>query len=139
MPYASIPLAGAFIEPDTFILRSAVVKAPFAVPAVLHIGNNPQVYLAVVKAVAVNVVNDSALRGIHNPPVHKDISAAFGADCIKVIFVLILEKIPFIFVQFFEILNIDNGVFALREPDTPEFIAIADFSIAQQKCYAKAN
>ena len=81
------------------------------------------------------MVNDNAFRGGGDLSVHKYFCSSakpvLGAFC--VIVVAVKFDIPFMTADFFKILRVDYGVFALCQADFSEDAAIAQTSVQQDE------
>ena len=107
------------------------------VARVIGLRCNPQVGLSVVQAVMIDMVDNHPFRDIQNYSVHHYCQPFFpfagplpshGIKCIAV-----LRRVPFVFIEPFVVIRVDDCIFALRKADSPEWIAIAQATIPENR------
>jgi len=111
------PLVQAIDVPDALEARGAGVEA--AIVRVLQRRTDAEVALAVVQAVALDVIDHHAIRGVQDLPVHKDRASARPPDGIPArrIARAAVQGAPLVLVQPIEVGGVDQGVLAMSQGD----------------------
>jgi hypothetical protein len=109
---------------------------------ILSLSSYAEIFFPVVESLAVFVVNDETRRRLHNLTMHRyefsfAVLAAEHSNGVKII-INASCRIPFMGIQLFEILRVNDSEFALRELDFPEYAAVVANPVAQEKPYAEA-
>ena len=128
-----LPRPSARAVRNTFVYREAFRPSLSIVPAVLLPGGGPEIGLAIVEAVAVDMVALEAVGNIGNLAMHTDCFSPFaffgrgGPDGIK--FIVNSRSGPFILAQPVIVVRIDDGEFALGQGYLPEGVAVAQQAV----------
>ena len=124
----------AGVEAYTFIFRVGVFSF-FGVAIVLGPACGAEVCLSIIETVMVDVVNDVAGRNFNYTAMHVNWGGCFS--CWGVAFgvegVAIFGNVPFVFVERFEILGINDGKFALCKWYATERIAVVKAAIEKEQ------
>lgn len=80
------------------------------------------------------MVNKQTLRDVHNFLVHSDsgLTAVFIAVTLGVKRIALRNRIPFVLIQLFKILDVNFGILASRKPNPPKGIAVAPTAISKR-------
>jgi len=103
-----------------------------SVPGVLGAVGGAEVGAAIVKAFAIDVVNEDVARDFENLTVHGKLTAftVFGHDRADGVEVhTVADGVPLVFGQIIIIIGVNDGEPALREGDAAEWIAVAQPAI----------
>jgi len=125
----------AFVIETAFVFRCWAVEAAAVVQSVLGLGGVTQIVSAIVEAVAVDVVNDFVTGSLHNDAVHTDEAGKAveigGTD--GVISIAVVEGIPFIMDEPAKIVEVNEGILALRQFDSHKWVIVLSLSIVKQR------
>ena len=108
-----------------------------SVPNILGGSGRAEIDLAIVKAVAVDVIYEHIVRYLKYLPMHKD--TALGAVFVFHITHSVVgtftsaSGVPFILGQPAVIIGIDDGVFALCQRDSAEGVAVAQAPVQKHR------
>lgn len=118
---------------DTLVLRAGGPVEFSSVPDILGVCCGPQVRLAIVQAVVIDMVAEHPVRDVDNKVVHLNIFSGCvfavgqrvnGVPCVRA-----LVGVPFVLHQALVISRIDDGILALRQRDFPIGVAAAQTTI----------
>ena len=92
----SYPFTSLFVPVDTFVFRCAFAGVGFVVYGVLLVGDYSEIFLSIVFAIVIDVVDYHAFGRVHNFSVHvNDVKAVFEANGVLSVFES--HKVPVVF------------------------------------------
>ena len=136
------PFPVLFIPRNAHILRPITSAQASPVPCVLLRRSKPQIYLSIIKAVMVDMVNHHLFRGIRNDSVHLPVAyptvSSNRPRCVaRPAFTHV--RLPIVFVQSLEIILVNNSEQAFSEWNPPKCVPVADFTVQKKNSHADTS
>mgnify|MGYP001124776718 CR=1 FL=1 len=125
------------VPSDTLVLRAVGSVFVFgAVSDILGVGCRTEVCLAVIEAVAVDMVNKHIVRDIYYPAVHGNLTlfsgfGSYGSGGVEGS--AYFDCTPFVFADAAVVVRVNNGVFSLGQWYSAEGVSIADAAIQKHR------
>jgi hypothetical protein len=135
------PFFGLPVIPDASVLRGGVDLGIAGVPGVVGGSGGAEVGLAIVPAVMIDVVHIKVVRHINDFAVHRYCQPLFQyrrpLAPYGVVRTVSLAGVPFVSAQPVVVVGVHDGVFALREGDSAERIAVPQLSVPEQRQHGR--
>ena len=126
--YLDLPFFSFFLEAHPLVFRGWILCEMYAVVGVLPVIGRPEVRIAIIEAVMVDVIDEKMIGRVENLAVHLDMFPLFITDMNPadgIIRVFGLVGVPFVFAQPLEIFRVDDGVLSLCQRYPAESVAVA--------------